>query len=91
MQPNPSLEREWQEYCESLYPGGDAASVAELRRTFFAGALVLEMLMLRVASEEGLLPVPEGRAQRFLEALAPLRKELHRVAEELADEPNDGA
>jgi len=91
MQSDLTLEREWQNYCETLYPCADEKTRDELRRTFFAGALVLEMLVLRVASQKGLLPVPEGPMAAFLEALAPLRDELHGVVDGLAEDPEDGA
>ena len=91
MQSNLSLQREWQNYCETLYPCADEATRDELRRTFFAGALVLEMLVLRMAHQKGLLPVPEGPMAAFLEALDPLRDELHGVVDGLAGEPGDGA
>jgi len=91
MGPPATLEQAWQDYCNTLYPCADSTSVAELRRTFFAGALVLEMLALRVASEKGLYPFPEqGKVRDFLGALAPLREELHAVTEKLAEDPNDG-
>lgn len=91
MQSNLSLQREWQNYCETLYPCADEATRDELRRTFFAGALVLEMLVLRMAHQKGLLPVPEGPMAAFLEALDSLRDELHGVVDGLAGDPEDGA
>ncbi len=90
MQSDLSLERERQNYCETLYPCADEATRNELHRTFFAGALVLEMLVVRVASRKGLLTASEGPLEAFLDALAPLRDELHGVAEELAEEPENG-
>jgi hypothetical protein len=92
MDPQPSLELAWQDYCNTLYPCADARTVSELRRTFFAGALVFEGLLLQMAAEKGLLKASEdGEAHEFLEALAPLREELHSIAEKLAEDPGDGA
>ena len=91
MQSDLSLQREWQNYCETLYPCADEATRDELRRTFFAGALVLEMLVLRMAYQKGLLPVPEGPMAAFLEALNPLRDELHGLVDGIAGDSEDGA
>jgi hypothetical protein len=89
MDTHPSIEQEWHLYRAALYPDEDEATLAELRRTFYAGALVFETLVLRIASENGMLPVPKGPAHRFLGLIAPVREELHGVMAGFARE-SDG-
>ncbi len=89
MDTSPSIEQEWRRYRDALYPDEDEASLVELRRTFYAGALVFETLLLRIASENGILTKPEGSAHRFLGLIAPVRDELHGVMSAFARE-SDG-
>ena len=89
MEPSPSIEQEWRRYRDALYPDEDEASLVELRRSFYAGALVFETLLLRIASENGLLTKSDGPAHRFLDLIAPVREELHSVMSAFAQE-SDG-
>lgn len=86
MEISPTIQQEWRSYRDALYPDEDQATQAELRRTFYAGALVFETLLLRIASQNGMLPVPEGPGRQFLELLSPVREELHAVMAAFARE-----
>lgn len=73
----PSLQSEWKLFSEAFFPGVPEHELNEAWRTFYAGALAFDYLMVRAAQDSVGVGQGDMNEERFLRLAHALRSQLY--------------